>query len=179
MKKLFISVIILGLANLAHANDFAPFPLSITPPNNLPPAETQPTITPGVEYVLNPCAYVYPQEGYICVPTGTGGFVIVPAGGEVASPEDLFSFKANGSTGLVVDEENLEGIPPHLWPYVREMIHTDIGARNVLMKNIQAYSAEKRSASNDMCVLPDNTSCNCVEVKCTELTPGQYDCTCP
>lgn len=67
-----VGLIVISTAVLAE--DFDLFPLSTT---TVAPIELGNVIV-GYEHQLNPCTFIDPVEGFICVPTDSGGFVILP-----------------------------------------------------------------------------------------------------
>lgn len=76
-KHILSAVASIGLISVSTAvlaEDFDILPLSTS---TVAPLELG-DIVVGFEHQLNPCTFIDPVEGFICVPTDNGGFVILP-----------------------------------------------------------------------------------------------------
>ena len=78
--KIFLSA--LGGALLLCTGAFAQSSLpqllqEIQAPDEMMPVEPS-IIEVGFEYRINPCAFVDPAPGFVCIPTENGGFVVLP-----------------------------------------------------------------------------------------------------
>lgn len=187
MLKIYAFALSILLPINLVAEDFSPFPLEMMAPEQFIPAET-PTITPGVEYAINPCAYVRVPEGFMCVPTGTGGFIVIPVGQSLNVPGNYLSFSsASKSQSLVTEDQDINKIPPHLRPYVIEIGPDVLDQRASVLSAVRNYTTftggglapKEMTGLNDEVILPDGTSCFRGEVICVEETTNRWSCTCP